>query len=205
MKTLSVKRISIFSLFSLCSITLFSQKNPRLIVRSDDMGAFHAVNVATIDAYKNGIQTVVEVMPVTAWFPEAVRRLNENPGIDVGIHLAITSEWENIKWRPLTHCPSLTDENGYFYPMMSPHKAYPGQSILENKWDIDEIEQEFRAQIELTLKNIPQASHLSGHMGALNFDPKVLALSHKLALEYNLTVFRGRRFKTKIRCHSCQV
>jgi len=197
MKTLSVKRISIFFLFSLCSITLFSQKNPRLIVRSDDMGAFHAVNVATIDAYKNGIQTVVEVMPVTAWFPEAVRRLNENPGIDVGIHLAITSEWENIKWRPLTHCPSLTDENGYFYPMMNPHKAYPGQSILENKWDIDEIEQEFRAQIELTLKNIPQASHLSGHMGALNFDPKVLALSHKLALEYNLTFLEGDGLRQK--------
>jgi predicted glycoside hydrolase/deacetylase ChbG (UPF0249 family) len=102
------------------------------------------VNVACIEAYKKGIQTVVEVMPVTAWFPEAARMLNENQGIDVGIHLAITSEWENIKWRPLTYCPTLTDENGYFYPMINPHNAYPGQSILENKWDIDEIEKEFR-------------------------------------------------------------
>lgn len=57
-----------------------------------------------------------------------------------------------MKWRPLTHCPSLTDENGYFYPMMFPNPAYPGQSIMEQKWDIKEIEQEFRAQIETTLK-----------------------------------------------------
>lgn len=197
MKTSSVKRILLLTLFSVAIISLFSQVNPRLIVRSDDMGAFHSVNVACIDAYKNGIQTVVEVMPITAWFPEAVRMLNENPGIDVGIHIAITSEWENIKWRPLTHCPSLTDENGYFYPMINPHKAYPGQSINENKWDINEIEQEFRAQIELTLKNIPQSSHLSGHMGALSFNPAVLELTHKLAKEYNLTFTDGDDLKQK--------
>ncbi len=197
MKTSSIKKILFFFLSCVTTITLFSQEYPRLIVRSDDMGAFHSVNVACIDAYQNGIETVVEVMPVTAWFPEAVRMLNENPGIDAGIHLAITSEWENIKWRPLTHCPSLTDENGYFYPMMGPHQAYPGHSIQENKWDIDEIEQEFRAQIELALKNIPQASHLSGHMGALRFDQKVVNLVHKLAEEYNLTFVEGDEVRDK--------
>ena len=40
-----------------------------------------------------------------------IKMLKENPGLDVGLHLVITSEWENVKWRPLTHCPSLTDEN----------------------------------------------------------------------------------------------
>lgn len=196
MKTL-MQRIILSTLFSVCSIMLFPQKGPRLIVRSDDMGAFHSVNVACIDAYKNGIETVVEVMPVTAWFPEAIRMLNENPGIDVGVHLAITSEWENIKWRPLTNCPSLTDANGYFYPMMSPNQAYPGQSIFENNWNLDEIEKEFRAQIELTLKCIPQTSHLSGHMGAIRFHPEVLKMVHKLAKEYNLTFVEGDELKQK--------
>lgn len=196
MKTL-MQRIILSTLFSVCSIMLFPQKGPRLIVRSDDMGAFHSVNVACIDAYKNGIETVVEVMPVTAWFPEAIRMLNENPGIDVGVHLAITSEWENIKWRPLTNCPSLTDANGYFYPMMSPNQAYPGQSIFENNWNLDEIEKEFRAQIELTLKNIPQTSHLSGHMGSLRFNPKVLEMVNRLSKEYNLTFVDGDELKQK--------
>jgi hypothetical protein len=28
--------------------------------------------------------------------------LNENPGLDVGVHLVLTSEWNDIKCRPLT-------------------------------------------------------------------------------------------------------
>ncbi|MDF9829827.1 ChbG/HpnK family deacetylase [Parabacteroides sp. PF5-6] len=170
---------------AVCQV-IAQQTAPRLIIRSDDMGAFHAVNEACIQAYKEGVQTSVEVMAVTPWFPEAVKMLKENPGLDVGIHLTITSEWENIKWRPLTPCPSLTDANGYFYPMMSANAAYPGQSIRENKWNLKEIEQEFRAQIELVLKNIPQASHLSGHMLSTGFDEEVVRLVKRLAAEYNL-------------------
>ncbi len=166
---------------------LAQQTAPRLIVRSDDMGAFHSVNDACIDAYVNGIETTIEVMVVTPWFPEAVKMLKEHPGVDVGLHLTITSEWENMKWRPLTPCPSLTDSNGYFYPMMSPNPAYPGQSILENEWKLAEVEQEFRAQIELGLKNIPQISHMTGHMGSIRFDKQVLEMVHRLSEEYNLT------------------
>ena len=125
-------------------------------------------------------------MPVAAWYPEAVRLLKENPGLDAGLHLVITSEWENVKWRPLTHCPSLTDENGYFYPMMGPNPAYPGQSVMENKWDIKEVEQEFRAQIEMALRNIPQLSHITGHMLSTGFTKEVNELVLRLAKEYNL-------------------
>lgn len=131
-----------------------------------------------------GHRRSVEVMPVAAWYPEAVRLLKENPGLDAGLHLVITSEWENVKWRPLTHCPSLTDENGYFYPMMGANPAYPGQSVMENKWDIKEVEQEFRAQIEMALKNIPQLSHMTGHMLSTGFTKEVNELVLRLAKEY---------------------
>ena len=172
----------------LLATSAWAQQNsgPSLVVRADDMGAFHSANKACIDGFQNGIETSVEVMVVAPWFPEAVKMLNENPGLDVGLHLVLTSEWENIKWRPLTHCPSLTDANGYFYPMMNANPAYPGQAVLENKWDIKEIEQEFRAQIELALKNIPRISHLTGHMGSTAFAPEVTALVERLSQEYNL-------------------
>lgn len=160
---------------------------PTLAIRVDDLGAFHAVNEACIRTYQSGIARSVEVMPVAAWYPEAVRLLKENPGLDAGLHLVITSEWENVKWRPLTHCPSLTDENGYFYPMMGPNPAYPGQSVMENKWDLKEVEQEFRAQIEMALKNIPQLSHLTGHMLSTGFTKEVNEMALRLAKEYNLT------------------
>ena len=156
--------------------------------RIDDMGALHSVNVASIDVYQNGLATSVEVLTVGAWFPEAVKMLKENPGLDVGVHLAITSEWENVKWRPLTDCPSLVDENGYFFPMMGPNPAYPGQSVMENvdKFDIKEIEKEFRAQIELALKNIPNVTHISGHMMSTAINKEVAEMVKRLSEEYGL-------------------
>ena len=179
-------------------LSCISAKAQELVIRIDDMGAFHSVNEASIDVYKNGIAQSVEVLAVGAWFPEAVKMIKENPGLDVGIHLAITSEWENVKWRPLTSCPTLVDENGYFFPMMGPNPAYPGQSIMENmaNFDINEIEKEFRAQIELALKNSPQISHISGHMFSTAFNPEVLALVQKLSDEYDLpSVDRSEAFR----------
>ena len=179
-------------------LSCISAKAQELVIRIDDMGALHSVNEASIDVYNNGIAQSVEVLAVGSWFPEAVKMLKENPGLDVGIHLAITSEWENVKWRPLTSCPSLVDENGYFFPMMGPNPAYPGQSIMENKdnFDINEIEKEFRAQIELALKNIPQITHISGHMYSTAFSPEVLDVVQKLSKEYNLpSIDRAEAFK----------
>lgn len=168
------------------TLSAWGQSAPALAIRIDDLGAFHSVNEACIETYQSGIARSVEVMPVAAWYPEAVRLLKENPGLDAGLHLVITSEWENVKWRPLTHCPSLTDENGYFYPMMGPNPAYPGQSVMENKWDIKEVEQEFRAQIEMALRNIPQLSHMTGHMLSTGLTKEVNELVLRLAKEYNL-------------------
>ena len=179
-------------------VSCFTANAQELVIRIDDMGALHSVNEASIDTYKNGIAQSAEVLVVGSWFPEAVKMLKENPGLDVGVHLAITSEWENVKWRPLTDCPSLVDENGYFFPMMGPNSAYPGQSIMENmaNFDINEIEKEFRAQIELALKNIPQVTHISGHMMSTAFNPQVMEVVQKLSEEYNLpSIDRGEAFK----------
>ena len=168
-------------------LSLTAQQAPtRLIVRGDDMGYSHSGNEALIKSFKEGIETSIEVIVPSPWFPEAVKMLKENGSVDVGIHLALTSEWDNIKWRPLTNSPSLQDSNGYFFPMVYPNKAYPQQSIKENNPKIEDVEREFRAQIELGLKLIPRISHISAHMGCTNISEEVKALTQKLAKEYNL-------------------
>ncbi len=164
------------------------QKGPRLIVRGDDMGYTHSGNEALIKCFKKGIETSIEIIVPSPWFLEAVKLLKGNPGADVGIHLALTSEWENIKWRPLTDCRSLKDSNGYFYPMVFPNKNYPGKAILENQWKIEDIEKEFRAQIEMALRLIPNISHISSHMNCTNITDDVKALTKKLAKEYKIPV-----------------
>lgn len=150
------------------------------------MGFSHSGNEALIKCYKEGIEQSIEVLVLSPWFPEAVKMLEENTGVDVGIHLALTSEWDNVKWRPLTDCPSLEDTNGYFYPMIWANKNYPARNLLSHEWKLSEIEKEWRAQIETGIKNIPRVSHLSGHMGCMNMNDSVHALAKQLAKEYHL-------------------
>ncbi len=172
---------------------VFSQNNgPRLIVRGDDMGFAHSGNLGLVETYKNGIETSIEVIVPAPWFPEAVKMLQENPGVDVGIHLALTSEWDNVKYRPVSHCPSIVDEDGYFYPFIWPNNSYPAQAIKDHYWNLSDIEREFRAQIELAKRHIPHISHISGHMGSTGFDPRVRALSDRLAKEYGLDIDPGK-------------
>ena len=176
--------------FFLCSTTIpYAQQNPaRLIVRGDDMGFSNSGNLAAIKTYKEGIVRSVEVLVPSPWFPEAVQLLKENPGLDVGIHLTLTSEWDNIKWRPLSDCPSLKDPDGYFYPMIWPNKNYPNRAVLQNKWTLGDVEKEFRAQIELAIKIIPRISHVSGHMGCTHMNEEVAKLTQRLAKEYNINI-----------------
>ena len=175
----------------LFSTLLYAQKSDEiyLIVRGDDIGSAHAANIGCIESYRDGIMQSVELMPPCPWFYEAVEMLNQNPGLDVGIHLTLTSEWSLYKWRPIAHCPSLTDDDGNFYPMVWKNDNFPpNSSIMESDWNIDEIEKELRAQIELSLKHLPQASHISTHMGFSSLDDKIGALVIKLAKEYNLYI-----------------
>lgn len=161
---------------------------PRLIVRGDDMGYSHSGNEAIVKCYTEGIETTIEVIVPSPWFPEAARMLAEHPDVDVGIHLALTSEWDNVKWRPLSACPSLRDADGYFFPMVHPNKNYPHRSILEQPWRLADVEAELRAQIELGLKKIPRASHVTTHMGCGGLSGETKALVRRLAKEYRIDI-----------------
>ncbi len=152
------------------------------------MGYSHSGNEALIKCYKEGIERSIEVIVPSPWFPEAVKMLAENPSVDVGIHLTLTSEWDNEKWRPISDCQSLKDADGYFYPMVFPNKNYPGRSIKENQWKLKDVEKEWRAQIELGLKKITRISHLSAHMGCTNLDDSTRALVKRLAKEYKIDI-----------------
>ena len=185
-------KVRILSLF----LTMFAglmacaqqKQPPRLIVRGDDMGFSHAGNEALIKCFKDGIETSIEVIVPSPWFPEAVKMLQENPAVDVGIHIALTSEWDNVKYRPLSDCPSLRDEDGYFFPFIWKNENYPGKSLSEQSWKIEDIEQELRAQIELGMKKIPRVSHISAHMGCYHITDEVAALAKKLAREYGIDI-----------------
>jgi predicted glycoside hydrolase/deacetylase ChbG (UPF0249 family) len=159
----------------------------RLIVKGDDMGAGHGINAATIEAYKRGVLTTTNVIVPGPWFPEAARLLRENPELDAGVHLAITSEWENVKWRPVTHAPSIVDADGYFFPMVGPRPGFaPKTSIRESAWKLEDIERELRGQLDLAKRHVPQATYTWYHMGFTSLAPEVGTLAARLTKEYGL-------------------
>lgn len=176
--------------FGLCVSVFTQEKNEiELLIRGDDIGSSHSANVACIQSYKQGIMRSVEVMVSAPWFNEAVKMLNDNPGLDVGVHLCLTSEWENVKWGPLTEAPSLVDAHGHFFPTTRQRKDFPPHTgFQEANPKIDEVEKELRAQIELAVKTIKNVTHLTCHMGTANSTPALKALVQKLAKEYSLPV-----------------
>lgn len=159
----------------------------RLLVRSDDMGVAQAVNDGCLRSCLDGIARSVEVIVPGPWYPQAVRLLKDRPEIDVGLHLCLTSEWEEIKWRPLTRAPSLVDASGHFFPMTRQRKDFPpGTGFLEAGPKAEEVEAELRAQIETIRRDLPRVSHLTAHMGTATATPALRALVEKLGAEYGL-------------------
>lgn len=155
-----------------------------ILVRADDIGMAQAVNQACIHVYEKGIARSVELMAPCPWFDDAVHMLTQSPGFDVGVHLTLSSEWDRLKWGPLTRARSLTTSSGYFCRRLWP-SGEVREAFIDLDWQLDEIEAELRAQIERVLQHLP-ATHLTGHMGVVRLDEPIGALVARLEQEYDL-------------------
>jgi predicted glycoside hydrolase/deacetylase ChbG (UPF0249 family) len=159
----------------------------RLIVRGDDIGSSQAANEACIRCFREGIVRSVEVMVPAPWFQGAAKLLRENPQLDVGVHLTLTSEWEKLKWGPLTEAPTLVDAQGHFFPMTSQRADFPPHTgFLDANPNLAEVERELRAQIETARRELPNVTHLSCHMGTATSTPALRQLVARLAEDYHL-------------------
>ena len=89
----------------------------------DDMGNAQASNEAIERCFREGIGRSAEVMMPAQWAPDAVRIIAATPGLDVGVHLCVTSEWDRSKWRPLTPVKSFVDADGFLVPQHAQPKS----------------------------------------------------------------------------------
>lgn len=160
----------------------------RLLVRADDAGSSFSSNVGCFLACTDGIARSVEIMMPCPWVSHAATLFNERPEIDIGIHLTLTSEWDAVKWRPLTHAPSLTDDNGFFLPLVMPRGDDDRPCLANANWSIDEIVNEFSAQMSLGISMFGSASHISSHMlrHFKDFDPKLGDVIADLCAKFGL-------------------
>src|SRR5450755_3866497 len=93
-----------------------------LVIHADDLGMSHSVDRASFEALEKGWITSASILVPCPWFPEVARWAQQHPKADLGIHLALTSEWTDLRWGPVSGAskvPSLIDARGYF-PLDTP-------------------------------------------------------------------------------------
>ena len=169
-------------LASLCPVVSAQSINPvSLIIRTDDVGMSHSVNLAMQRLVATGMPVSVSVMFACPWYQEAVEILKQHPNASVGIHLVLNSEWKNYRWGPVagsTAVPSLVDENGFFFPS--------SEALHQRSPSIAEIEKELRAQIDRALRSGVKIDYVDYHMGTAVRYPEFQAVTERLAQEYGL-------------------
>lgn len=159
-----------------------------LIIHADDMGLSHSVNMACIRAFENKAITSGSIMVPCPWASEIIAYSKDHPGMDVGIHLTLTAEWDLYKWDGITasdQIPSLLDKNNYFYPSVEElGKAAKGT----------EVEKELRAQIDKAIASGVQPTHIDTHMGSVLANPELVKIYLKLSDIYHLPVLFPRSY-----------
>jgi chitin disaccharide deacetylase len=171
------------------SVSSFAQKESSekipVLIRCDDIGMCHSVNMAAKQVLETGISVSMSVMVPCPWFTEAADMLKKYPNVSVGIHLVLNSEWKNYRWGPVSGAsavPSLVDSLGNFFPTRA--------SLVANNPKLSEMETELRAQIEKALKAGLKIDYLDYHMGAAVETLERRAIVEKLAAEYKLAISR---------------
>src|SRR5687767_5450314 len=152
-----------------------------LIIRSDDAGMSHSVNMALERLINAGLPVSISVMFPTPWYQETVEILKRYPDVSVGIHLTLNSEWKNYRWGPVlgrTAVPTLVDPEGYFFSS--------ADALYQNRPNLQEIERELRAQIERALRSGVRIDYVDYHMGTPVRYPEFREITERLAREFGL-------------------
>lgn len=152
-----------------------------LLIRTDDAGMSHSVNMALEKLIATGLPVSVSVMFPTPWYQETVAILKRHPAVSVGIHLTLNSEWKYYRWGPVlgrAAVPTLVDADGYFFAS--------SDALYKNRPDLKEAERELRAQIDRALKSGLKIDYVDYHMGTVMNNPDFRDLTERLAREFGL-------------------
>jgi len=151
-----------------------------LILHADDIGMCYEANQAG-KAYlsANQIQSAALMVPCP-WYNEMADWYKDHAELDLGLHLALTSEWRWYRWGPVADrakVPGLIDKEGYLWKSV--------QAVAANA-SASEVEAEVRAQVERAIAKGPRPGHIDTHMGTLYARPDYTRAYMKVAEEYHI-------------------
>lgn len=155
-----------------------------LIINADDFGSRHSTNTAIKQGLRDGILRSTSLMVPCAWAFEAMAWLREHPDITFAVHLTLVRDFDAYRWGPVAGrdaVASLVDANGHF-------PKFDGTRRTPEHMRLDDIEREFRAQIETVLAEGLTPTSLDWHCLPDGGSDAVFDLTFRLAREYGLTM-----------------
>jgi len=155
-----------------------------LIINADDFGMCHANVEATFRSLTEGVVTSTTLMVPCPWSPLAMQLLRANSEIAFGVHLTLIAEHSTYRWGPVAsrdRVASLLDEDGYFFLNSRSAEMLAGAKI-------DEVEIEYRAQIDTVVQSGLSPTHLDWHCLYDGGRPDITKLTQNLAREYGLAM-----------------
>lgn len=166
-----------------------------LILNADDFGMCQSVNEAIVGVLTEGVVRSTTLMIPCPWMTHAMHFLSDHAEIPFGVHLTVISDWIDYRWGPVAPremVPSLINEAGYFY-------NFERMAEFLAQVEFDQLELEFRAQIEAVLAAGLMPTHLDWHCLRIDKRLDISELMFRLAREYGLAFrVRGRSFRQKV-------
>ena len=157
--------------------------NDRVVIfHADDIGMCHSSYAAYVDLVDDGLFSSAATMVPCGWFPATAVFCRENQStkaIDMGVHVTLTSEWDNFRWRPVAPISAdsgLVDDEGYLFRNCEP---------VQTQAEVEAVHQEITAQVERALAAGIDVTHMDSHMGCV-FHPRLLLTYLQIAQQFQL-------------------
>lgn len=150
----------------------------RLIVNADDFGLSLSINRGIVVAHRDGILTSVSLLANGLAFDDAIDSSRRFPQLSVGVHLNL-SQGPSVS--PASRIPTLVNEAGELY--LEPPRLWMG--LLRRQINLEEIYEEWRAQILKVLSADVAPTHLDGHLH-VHVLPQLSPVVIELAREFNI-------------------
>lgn len=153
-----------------------------LIVNADDLGWTDGVNRGILEAFHHGIVTSASLLANGSAFAGAVKAAKSAPGLGVGVHLNLSDGPPVADREAVT---SLLNDQGSF--------AGGPQSLLLKRVRrglvLDEVEEEWDAQIQKVRDAGIRPTHLDGHKH-VHMLPGLFEIALRLAKKHGIEAIR---------------
>jgi predicted glycoside hydrolase/deacetylase ChbG (UPF0249 family) len=127
-----------------------------LVLHFDDLGVAGPENRSAWAARDSGLLLSASVIVPGPKFQEVAAYARAHPDFDLGVHLALTSEWPGYRWGPIAprgEVPTLLDADSLL------RRAWTDTTVV--RWQ--EVERELRAQVAAARAAGIRPSHLDVH------------------------------------------